>query len=151
MIQFDLTTSDSLMETLLVSAGSGVREFINSRPKSECQRLRQQMLTLDAMKRLQPPGRCYLRLVFCAPDESLPLMTWWDVCLFWNTHGSELDPPGTQLFSKGAYKVDIDVNPIKQQIESSIDTRPPPYELFVPLPKTEIGGCARSDSSLRPQ
>lgn len=144
MIKFDLATSDSLKEALLASVDTGVQKVIRSRPKSETQRLRQQMLTLDAMKRLQPFGRCYLRLELCAPDESLPLPTWWDVCLFWNTHGHELDPPGTQLFSGGAYKVDTGVEPVEQK--SILDTRPPPKKLFIPIPKAEIGGCARSDS-----
>jgi hypothetical protein len=146
MIKFDLATCNSLKEALLASVDTGAHKVIISHPNSDIQRLRQQMLTLKAMARLQPPGRCYLRLELCAPDESLPLPMWWDVCLFWNTHGHEIDPPGTQLFSGGAYKVDTGVEPA-EQAESSLDTRSPPKKLFIPIPKAEIGGCARSDSS----
>jgi hypothetical protein len=147
MIKTDLATSDSFKGTLLASVDGRARKFILSRPKSEIQRMYQQALTLEAMKRLQPPGRSYIQIELCAPDEFLPLPRWWEVCLFWNKHDwRELDPPGTQRFSGGIYDVDTGVESVKK-VESDFDNRPPPEKLFIPIPKAEIGGCARSDSS----
>jgi len=147
MIKIDLANFDSFKEALLASVDTRVHKVILSRPKSDIQRLRQQMLTLDAMKRLQPPGRCHIQIELCAPDESLPLPRWWEVCLFWNKHDwRELAPPGTQRFSGGIYDVDTGVESVKK-VESDFDNRPPPEKLFIPIPKAEIGGCARSDSS----
>lgn len=150
MIKIDLANFDSFKEALLASVDCRAHKIILSRPKSDLQRMRQQALTLDAMKRLQRPGRGHICVELCAPDESKPLLMWWEAFLIWSEHnwGIELEPPERLRFGT-LHNADTGVESV-EQIESDTDTRPPPQKPFIPVPnKTEVGGCARSDSLVR--
>ncbi|MEG4353797.1 hypothetical protein QUA70_28085 [Microcoleus sp. LAD1_D5] len=147
MIKIDLATSKSLEEALLASVDSRARKIILSRPKSDIQRMYQHALTTEAMKRLQRPGKGYCQIELCAPDESLPLATWWEAFLIWHEFNwrVELEPPERLRFSGAIHDTDTGVESV-EKIETSAGTRPPPQKPFTSIPKAEIGGCARSDS-----
>lgn len=144
MAKIDLANFVSFRKALLASVDCRARIFLCGRRECGIRRMYQHALTADAMKRLQPLGRSHV-LIELVPGDSLPLQKWWEAFLIWNKHDwRELDPPGTQQFSGGVYKVETGVEPVEQK--SILDTRPPPQKPFTPIPKAEIGGCARSDN-----
>ena len=144
MTKIDLANFVSFKKALLASVDYRARILLCGCHEGVLRLMYQHALTADAMKRLQPPGRTRV-LIELVPGDSSPLQKCWEAFLIWNKHDwRELDPPGTQQFSGGTYKVETGVEPVEQK--SILDTRLPPKKLFIPIPKAEIGGCARSDS-----
>ena len=152
MTKIDLATFETFKEALLASVDSRARAIILSRPGSELWRMYQHALGAYALRRLQRPGRGYVSIELCAPDPSSPLPCWWKASLIWFEYNWRigLEPPKRLQFSATLCDVDTGVESV-EKVQASTSTRPPPHKLFAPLPKIEIGGCARSDSSLRPQ
>lgn len=147
MTRPNLTTLKSFKESLLASVDVGVRIFICSRPKTDIERMYQRALTAAAMRHLHPRGRYHVSVELCAQIQSLALSTWWEATLIlaqergaaWLGIQERLWAFALEMFAC-----------CKEPTESSTNGNlPPPYKLFTPIPKSEVGGCARSDSLVR--
>jgi hypothetical protein len=143
MKKIDLANFDSFKEALLASVDCRMRILVFSR-KNTLSRMYQHALTADAMKRVHPPGRSHISIELCAPDESKPLLAWWEAFLILGQENwrIDLEPPERLRFGT-LHNADTGVESV-EQIESEADTRPPPQKPFIPIPKAEIGSCARS-------
>jgi hypothetical protein len=152
MIKIDLANFESFKEALLASVDVAVRTIIFSRPESDLWRMYRHARMAEGLKRFQRPGRGYVSIELCAPDEDSPLPCWWEATLIWREFNwlTGLNPPKRLCLTEALGKGNIGVDSVKKRW-IIVGTRPPPHKPFSPLPKTEIGGCARSDSSLRPQ
>lgn len=78
----------------------------------------------------------------CAPNSSVALATWWDISLI-------LSPP-EEIPCIAALELPHVLTVTLEPPEPDVDDWPPPQKLFVPIPKNELGGCARSDSLIAP-
>jgi len=152
MIKIDLANFEAFKAALLASVDVRARTIILSRPESDLWRMYRHARMADGLKRFQKPGKGYVSIELCAPDEFSPLPVWWEASLIWREFNglTGWEPPKRLRLTKAIRNGDIGVESVKKRW-TIVGTRPPPHEPFIPLPKTEIGGCARSDSSLRPQ
>jgi hypothetical protein len=148
MIKIDLANFDSFKAALLASVDVRARAIILARPESDIQRMYCHVLCAHGLKRLQRPGRGYVSIELCAPDESSPLPTWWEAFLVWREFNwlVGLEPPTRLRLSDALRNEDVRFKPVKKRW-MIVGTRPPPQKPFIPIPKSEIGGCARCDSS----
>ena len=56
------------------------------------------------------------------------------------------DPPELQLDLLGELPL-LDIEPeVKASVIPEVNRAPPSFQIFIPLPDSEIGGCARNDS-----
>jgi hypothetical protein len=148
MIKIDLANFDSFKAALLASVDVRARAIILARPESDIQRMYYHAVSAYGLRKLQRPGKGYVSIELCAPDESSPLPTWWEAFLVWREFNwrAGLEPPTRLRLSEALRNGDVGVKPIKKRW-TIVGTRPPPQKPFTPLPKSEIGGCARCDSS----
>lgn len=147
MKKIDLANFESFKETLLASVDVGVRIFIFSRPKSGLQRMYQHALTTAAIRHLHPHSRYHTSVELCVPDKTKALSTWWEASLILSQYywGEWLEIAREWW----AFIVGI-FGSCKEPTEPGTDGNlSPPYKLFMPIPKSEVGGCARSDSLIR--
>jgi hypothetical protein len=151
MIKIDLANFEAFKAALLASADVPARTIILSRPESDLWRMYRHARMVDGLKRFQRPGKGYVSIELCAPDESSPLPVWWEASLIWREFNwlTGLEPPKRLLLAEAIRNGDLGVESVKKRW-TIVGTRPPPHKPFTPIPKSEIGGCARSDSS-RPQ
>jgi hypothetical protein len=147
MIKIDLANFDSFKAALLASVDVRARAIILARPESDIQRMYYHALCAHGLKKLQRPGKGYISIELCAPDESSPLPTWWEAFLVWREFDllGGLEPPTKLKLSDALRNHDVAFKVVKRW--AIVGTRPPPQKPFTPLPKSEIGGCARCDSS----
>lgn len=152
MKKIDLANFESFKETLLASVDIHARAIILSRPESDLWRMYRHARMADGLRRFQRPGKGYVSIELCAPDPSLSLPVWWEASLVWREFNWLIgfEPPQRLLLAETTRNRDLGVESVKKKW-TIVGTRPPPHKPFTPLPKSEIGGCARSDSSLRPQ
>jgi hypothetical protein len=152
MIKIDLANFVSFKAALLASVDVRARDIILARPESDLWRMYRHARMADGLRRFQRPGKGYVSIELCAPDESSPLPVWWEASLIWREFNwlKGLESPKRLLLADAIRNGDLGVDSVKKRW-IIVGTRPPPHKPFSPLPKTEIGGCARSDSSLRPQ
>ena len=143
--KIDLANFDAFKEALLASVDVRMRNFIFSRSESDIQRMYQRALTAVALRHLKPRGRYHVSIELCAQDESLALSTWWEAFLILSEHcwGAWIEED-ERLSMILLENVGSCAEPTKPGADSNL---PPPQEPFTPLPKSEIGGCARCDSS----
>lgn len=148
MIKIDLANFDSFKEALLASVDVHARAIILARPESDLWRMYRHARMAEGLKRFQRPGRGYVSIELCAPDPSLPLPVWWEASLIWREFNwlTGLEPPKRLLLAEAIRNGELGAESVKKRW-TIVGTRPPPDKPFTPLPKTEIGGCARCDSS----
>jgi len=148
MIKIDLANFDAFKAALLASVDVRARAIILARPESDIQRMYCHALYADSLRKLQRPGKGYISIELCAPDESSPLLTWWETFLIWREFNwlTGLEVLRKLRLSDVLRNEDVAFKPVKKRWVI-VGTRPPPQKPFTPLPKSEIGGCARCDSS----
>ena len=147
MLKPNLNTLESFKTSLLASVDVGVRIFICSRPKTDIERMYQRALTAAAMRHLHPRGCYHVSVEIGTIDGTKALSTWWEASLILSQYywGEWLD----EAREWWAFLVEA-FGCCKEPTAPSTDGNlPPPYKLFTPIPKSVIGGCARSDSLIR--
>ena len=152
MTKTDLATFDSFKKSLLTSGDDRARTSILFRPEAELRRTYRQVRLVEDINRLQRPGKGYTCIEWHTTDEGSLSTGCLKASLIWREFnwlaGVEVS---TRLqLTEDTRNRYTGVESVKKKW-MIVGTRPPPYKPFSPLPKTEIGSCARSDSSLRPQ
>lgn len=148
MIKIDLANFDSFKAALLASVDVCARDIILARPDSDLWRMYRHARMAEGLKRFQRPGRGYISIELCAPDDTSPLPVWWEAVLIWREFNwlTGLSSPKRLNLTEALRKGDMGIDSVKKRW-TIVGTRPPPKKPFVPIPKSEIGGCARCDSS----
>jgi hypothetical protein len=148
MAKIDLATFESFKQTLLASGDGHARTSILLRPESEIRQTYRKLQLVDDINKLQRPGKGYTSIEWHASKEGSFSTGYLKASLIWcefNWLAGAEPSPRLWLTENACIKV-IGAETLNKRW-MLVGTRPPPQKPFVPIPKSEIGGCARSDSS----
>jgi hypothetical protein len=147
MIKIDLANFESFKKILLASGDSRARTSILSRSEAEIRQAYRQIRLADNINKLQRPGKGYTSIEWHDSNEGSFFTDYLRASFIWcefNWLAGAVPSPRLRL-AEAVRKRAIGVETVKKRW-MIVDTRPPPQRPFVPIPKSETGGCARCDT-----